>query len=135
MEQTRVTVFRCVLMGLSLALSGCGIEPGARVAGTAAAAPAWTVRRGEFRERVLLTGELQAVHSTDLSVPRMPTWQTALRWLENDGAKVVAGQKLAELDNASFVSTLEDRRLQSVQAASDLEQKEAEVAAQLEEKA
>jgi multidrug resistance efflux pump len=92
------------------------------------------VRRGEFRNRVLLTGELQAVHAESITVPRVPKSQTSIRWMEADGARVVAGQKVVEFDNSAFVSDLEEKRLGLTQAAMDLEQKKAESAGQLAEK-
>ena len=88
------------------------------------------VRRGEFVERFVLTGELEAVEASLLSVPRVPTSQTSIRWLVDDGAVVRAGDRLVEFDNTSFAGDLEEKRLARDQAVSDLEQREAELDAQ-----
>lgn len=123
------------LAGVLAWLPGCGGGGPLVAAGASAATRSdLTVRRGTFRERFLMTGELEAVRSNDLSVPQMPTWQTTIRWLESDGATVLKGQKVVEFDNASFISDLEERRLRTAQAASDLDQKAAEIAAGLAEK-
>lgn len=126
----------CFVLAAALAwLTGCG-GGGALVASGASAStrPDLTVRRGVFQERFVMTGELEAVRSNDLSVPQMPMWQTTIRWLESDGATVAKGQKVVEFDNVSFVSDLEEKRLRTVQAESDLDQKEAEIAAGLADK-
>lgn len=77
--------------------------------------------RGDFTERVLLTGELDAVSSETLVVPRTPQWNLAIRWLEADGKVVTAGQKVAEFDNSAFTNNLAERKLAAVQSANDLE--------------
>lgn len=100
----------------------------------AVAADTLVVTRGPFVERFLVTGELEAVRSTYLSVPRVPTWETSIRWMEADGAAVKAGQKVIEFDNSSFTRDLEEKRLQRTQALADLEKKEAEIASQVAEK-
>ncbi len=56
------------------------------------------VVRGDFEDRILLTGELEAARAELISVPRVPSWQVSIRWLEADGAEVQKGQKVAELD-------------------------------------
>ncbi|HEX6853208.1 MAG TPA: HlyD family efflux transporter periplasmic adaptor subunit [Candidatus Polarisedimenticolaceae bacterium] len=92
------------------------------------------VHRGPFVETVLLTGALEAERSADLGVPRIPGG-TSIRWLEADGARVKAGQKVVEFDGASFGRDLEEKKVQRRQAESDLEQRIAEVAARNADKA
>lgn len=92
------------------------------------------VRRGDFEGRVLLTGELRAVHADSIVVPRVPRYQTSIRWMEADGATVVAGQKVVEFDNSSFASDLEEKKLALDQATTDFEQKQAESAGMLAQK-
>jgi multidrug efflux pump subunit AcrA (membrane-fusion protein) len=87
------------------------------------------VRRGEFVDRFVLTGELQAVDASLLSVPRVPSSQTSIRWMVEDGAVVRKGERLVEFDNTSFTGDLEEKRLARDQAVSDLAQREAELAA------
>ncbi len=93
-----------------------------------------TVRRGKFESRFILTGQLVAVSSESLFVPRMPSWQTTIRWLEAEGAVVKQGQKLVEFDTASFAQDYGEKRLAWDQAESDLEQAEADRTGQKAEK-
>ena len=92
------------------------------------------VRRGEFRDRFLLTGELQAVKADDIVAPRTPVWLVAIRWMEKDGAEVKAGQKVLEFDNSAFASDLEEKRLSLAEAESDLAQAESDAQAQEEDR-
>ncbi len=114
---------------LPLALS-C---PGSRSASATEAGdkgqPGPVVRRGDFHGRFLLTGELRAVRSTDLVVPRTPSWQIPIRWMETDGATVQAGQKVLEFDNSSFTGELEEKRLAEAQAENALLAQEARAVA------
>jgi hypothetical protein len=89
-----------------------------------------TVHRGRFEDRFLLTGQLVAVNADNLVVPRIPSWQTTVRWLEVEGAVVKTGQKVVEFDTATFAQELSEKRVASAQARSDLEQSEADRAEQ-----
>jgi len=93
-----------------------------------------TVSRGRFEDRFLLTGQLIAVNADNLVVPRIPSWQTTIRWLEAEGALVKAGQKVVEFDTGSFAQDLGEKRLAWEQAQSDLEQSDADRASQRAEK-
>src|SRR6059058_1996491 len=84
------------------------------------------VRRGAFRGDVVLTGELRAGRGDDLVVPRLPQWQTSIKWLITDGAEVKQGERVVELDNSAFASNLEAKRQTVAQAQQELQQKEAE---------
>jgi len=57
-------------------------------------------------------------------VPRVSAGRVTIRWLENDGAFVKAGAKIAELDNATFVTHLKERALVVSQAEIDLKRQE-----------
>jgi multidrug resistance efflux pump len=93
-----------------------------------------TVHRGRFEDRFLLTGQLVAVNADNLVVPRIPSWQTTVRWLEVEGAVVKTGQKVVEFDTATFAQELTEKRVAAAQARSDLDQSEADRAAQRAEK-
>ena len=84
----------------------------------AAAEP--VVRRGDFRRRVLLSGELQAAHSTQLVVPRTRTWGVQIRWLIDHGTVVEPGDLLVEFDSSALASRLADLELSAVEAAEQL---------------
>ncbi len=89
------------------------------------------VTRGAYQAAVLLTGELEAVESAKLVVPRTPMWRMPIRWMEEDGAEVTAGQKVIELDNSQFTGELEQNRIAESRARNDLLRKEADIAVDL----
>jgi len=84
------------------------------------------VQRGRFEDRFVLTGQLVAVSAVNLVVPQIPSWQTTIRWLEEEGTVVKTGQKVVEFDTASFAQDLGEKQLAFEQGKSDLEQAEAE---------
>ena len=107
---------RCALALLWIAVAGCHrgdapvtrAEPGVRVA---------QADRGDIVDRVLLTGELRAAASLDLSVPRTTiTWELAIRWMAEDGAQVKAGDRVLELDNSAVTADLEKKHLALLEA-------------------
>jgi RND family efflux transporter MFP subunit len=82
----------------------------------------------------LLTGELSAVHSLDLSVPRSETWNLQIKALVEDGMDVKEGDSVIEFDNSSVVATLEEKRLARIQSEIGLESRSAALEAEGEEK-
>jgi hypothetical protein len=84
------------------------------------------VRRGAFRGDVVLTGELRAGRGDDLVVPRLPQWQTSIKWLTTDGTQVKQGERVVELDNSVFATNLDAKRQAVAQAQQELQQKDAE---------
>lgn len=115
-------------------LAGC--LGGARAEGEGGSGPAdeLVVRRGPFRERVLLTGELVAEKGEALIVPRTETFQLQVRWIAEDGVRVKAGDPVIEFDNSSFASEIEEKRLSESDAASQLDRTAAETRTALAEK-
>ncbi|HYO78346.1 MAG TPA: HlyD family efflux transporter periplasmic adaptor subunit [Thermoanaerobaculia bacterium] len=91
------------------------------------------VRRGTFTSDVLLSGEVEAARGDYLTVPRLPSWQTAIKWLADDGEPVKAGQPVVELDNSSLTADLETRRQTAMQTAQELQQSEAQWEADLQQ--
>ena len=92
------------------------------------------VRRGTFASDVVLSGELEAARGELLSVPPLPSWQTAIKWIAEDGALVQAGAPVAELDNSALTSDLDSKRQGAMQATQELQQRESEWTADLEQK-
>ncbi|MGZ8730176.1 MAG: HlyD family secretion protein [Thermoanaerobaculia bacterium] len=92
------------------------------------------VRRADFRSEVLLAGELEAARGELLSVPPLPSWQTAIKWLAEDGVAVKAGDPVAELDNSALTTDLDSKRQSAMQATQELQQRESEWTADLEQK-
>ncbi|HET9992259.1 MAG TPA: hypothetical protein VFQ65_27195 [Kofleriaceae bacterium] len=83
---------------------------------TREAARTAVVTRGDLNDRVVLTGDLRAPSSVDLTAPRTETWMIAIRWLAKDGAEVKAGDRVLEFDNTAVTSTLEQKKLQLIEA-------------------
>ena len=92
------------------------------------------MRRGAFQSDVVLSGELEAARGDLLSVPPLPSWQTAIKWIAEDGAAVKANDPVAELDNSALTSDLDSKRQGAMQATQELQQRESEWTADLEQK-
>jgi HlyD family secretion protein len=92
------------------------------------------VRRGVFESNIVMTGEMKATRGDDITVPRLPSWQTSIKWLATDGIEVKAGDRVVELDNSQFATNLDGKRQAVAQAVQELQQKEAEWAADTLEK-
>src|SRR4051812_1665543 len=119
------------LLAAITALTGCSGE------GAHAAAPGDTgnaggtgeglvAHRGTFRQRLLLSGELEAERGEPLAVPRTNQFQLQIRWLAEDGTAVRAGDRVVEFDNSQFASDLEEKRLSASDAGSELQRTAAE---------
>lgn len=118
------------LLALLLVAPGCTRSRASRITGGEGVSPdQLVVRRGDFHGRFLLTGELQAVRSDDIVVPRTPSWQLQIRWMEKDGSFVKRGQKVLEFDNSSFTGQIEEKRLAFSEAENALAQERAQAAA------
>lgn len=96
-----------------------------------AASPELVVRTGTFQPRLILSGELEAVESAPVIVPRTSVLQLAIRWMERNGAFVSEGQKILELDDSQFQEGLEEARIAESQAVNDLAHAEANAVVEL----
>src|SRR5437763_8399804 len=84
------------------------------------------VRRGAFVRELTLTGEIDAARGEMIAVPNLPSWQTSIKWIADDGAEVKKGDRVVELDNSQFTSGLDAKRQTVAQAQQELQQKDAE---------
>ena len=91
--------------------------------------------RGVFVDDMVLTGQLEAARGAVIAVPRLPSWQTSIRWIADDGTEIKEGDKVVELDSGQFTTSLDAKRQALVQAQQTMAQKEAEAAADLGQKA
>jgi len=82
----------------------------------------------------VLSGELEAARGETLNVPPLPSWQTAIKWIAEDGAMLKGGEPAVELDNTALTADLETKRQALTQALQELQQREAEWSADLEQK-
>ena len=121
----RVLLVAVLLLPLNGCLSGYSDD---------AAGEQLRVRRGAFLSEVVLSGELEAARGDLLSVPPLPSWQTAIKWIAEDGAAVKANEPVAELDNSALTTDLDSKRQAAMQATQELQQKESEWKADLEQK-
>jgi multidrug resistance efflux pump len=129
---TRLTRILCCVFAsalLAAALAGC-------FSGYSEDAPTGElrVRRGDFASDLVLSGEVEAARGEMLNVPPLPSWQTAIKWIAEDGAIVRGGQPAVELDNTALTADLETKRQALTQALQELQQNEAEWLADLEQK-
>jgi multidrug efflux pump subunit AcrA (membrane-fusion protein) len=97
-------------------LAACG--GGDRIAsvGPAGAQTVAKVEKGEVVERVLLTGELRAGQSVEMTVPRTEAWELTIRWMAEDGAQVRAGERVLEFDNSAFTTGLVQKQIAVIEA-------------------
>ncbi|PYQ29423.1 MAG: hypothetical protein DMF56_10670 [Acidobacteria bacterium] len=92
------------------------------------------VRRGPFVSELVLSGELEAARGDTLAVPPLPSWQTAIKWMVDDGSAVKAGDRVAELDNSELTADLDQKRQTLTQTLQEMQQSEAQWSADVEEK-
>jgi HlyD family secretion protein len=76
---------------------------------------------------------MEAARGEFLAVPPLPSWQTSIKWIVDDGATVKAGDRVVELDNSALTAELESKRQSAMQALQELQQRENEWSATLEE--
>jgi multidrug efflux pump subunit AcrA (membrane-fusion protein) len=121
---------------LALARSAaCGSAgPGRGSGGRAGLAPL-QVSRGALEDRMVLTGELEALAAEQLRVPRTPAWTLAISWLAEDGALVKKGEKVVEFDSTTLAESLDEKRSATVRADNELMSETARAAADLADKA
>src|SRR2546428_4404759 len=89
------------------------------------------VHRGRFVRDLTLTGEVEAARGEMIAVPNLPSWQTSIKWIADDGTEVHRGDRVVELDNSQFTSGLDAKRQAVAQAEQELQQKEAEASADM----
>lgn len=85
------------------------------------------VHRALFQDRLILTGELKAIHADRIVVPRTPVRSMPIRWMAEDGAYVSQGDKILELDNSQFSGNLGEQMLAETGALNQLMQKQADL--------
>src|SRR6185369_6569901 len=76
----------------------------------------------------------QASRGTAITVPRMESWQTSIRWLIDDGSRVKRGDRLVELDNTPVSTTLDQKRTAVQTAEHELAESRARTNADMLEK-
>src|SRR2546428_5608791 len=89
------------------------------------------VSRGRFVRDLTLTGEVEAARGEMIAVPNLPSWQTSIKWIADDGTQLHRGDRVVELDNSQFTSGLDAKRTAVAQADQELQQKDAEAEADL----
>lgn len=111
-------------------VSNCTSVSGSPAEGNDAA----SVTRRTVEDVFLLTGELAAVRSHELTAPRLESGRAQLKWLIEDGAEVEAGEAVAEIDNTQVAQALEDRRLRLAQAQIQIDGRESSLGAEASQK-
>jgi multidrug resistance efflux pump len=113
-----------LVLCLLIAALGCGKTRGRPTGEPPGKSVELISRKGPFERRLLLSGEIDAVSSAELRVPRIPMGRVTVRWLVDDGVAVKAGDKLAELDNANFVAQVRERSLTVSQSETELKRQQ-----------
>lgn len=125
--------FPMLLFALVVA-AGCAEPPVATVTGIPTTDAPARVERGEFRDVIHLTGEVESAGGETIVVPRIPNWQTTVRTLVRDGTQASPGNVIAELDSTQFSSGLEQRRQGITDAVQSIAQQLARNEAELKQK-
>lgn len=97
-----------LLFSLGALASGCGSDRSDASPGSPNAP--LRVTRGDFREAIHLSGEIEASQGVTITVPRLPNWQTTIKSIVPDGTRVEKGTVLVELDSTPFSTGLEQKR-------------------------
>jgi len=86
------------------------------------------LRRGDLVRQHLLTGEVTAERAVDLVAPPVPNPPLEIRWLAEEGLEVEEGETVVEFDNSSFLSTIDELRVQLVESRTRLSSAAADAA-------
>jgi multidrug efflux pump subunit AcrA (membrane-fusion protein) len=108
-----IRILTFVITALAL-LAGCGVGDGGR--------QFLKVQKGSFRSAFTETGELQAVRYSTLSMPVYP-WeygQVKILWLEKEGARVKAGDVVAQVDTVDVARKVGQKMADLAIARADL---------------
>lgn len=133
MAEARQPTFAAACLAVALpVLSACALTDAS--SGPKAARGQAVVTAGPFEDVFLLTGDLKAVRSGDIAVPRSENGQVQISWLAEDGADVAAGDRVVEFEAASVQATLEERRTKLRQAEIERESRERALEAEREQK-
>jgi multidrug resistance efflux pump len=123
------------ILGLGFLAACAGVEADPPTIERSPVASAASAHRGDFETHLLLTGVLEAVRSTLATAPNVPASELQIRWMEEDGAYVRAGQKVLEFENDTFAGVLEDLKLTRSKEEKELGRLEAQSRADAAEKA
>jgi multidrug efflux pump subunit AcrA (membrane-fusion protein) len=115
-----VRSFSLILLALAF-FAACGVGSAPEFAADEAAK--LEVTRGEFKDQLLLSGELRASDSVSINSPP-EGWGLSIRWLAEDGATVKKGDKVLEMDTTAIVSQLDAADAAYIKAASELAQQQ-----------
>ena len=115
----------CWAVAMATGCSWCG-GPGG---GIAPGGSDLRVTLGDIRPRLFLTGTLEAVESTRLSVPVNPQGKVQIQWMADDGASVRRGDPLAELDSSASAAVVDDLRLDVLRDIRELDRVRAQSSA------
>ena len=101
--------------------------------GTVRGVPTAHVQQGTLRIDVTTVGELEAVHSTTLTIPRLKSNRIKLVDLVPEGSRVAAGDTLARFDTTDVLRRIEELQSQLRSARANLQKLRATQVARLAE--
>jgi HlyD family secretion protein len=90
---------------------------------TVSTAPAvYTVANTDVSRTILITGELQSAHSTDIQVPTTKATATStITFMADEGKSLNKGERLIEFDTSALVSQMDEQQRQVDDAALSIE--------------
>ncbi len=99
----------------ALLVPACAPQPAARAAAGGDAEAAAPVL-GDFTRDLLLTGELEAVHSVAINSPQTSVFQMRIQFMAEEGSVVKAGDPLLDFDNSALADRVLDLETQILDA-------------------
>jgi len=82
----------------------------------------YTVANSDVSRTILITGELQSAHSTDIQVPTTKATATStITFMADEGKSLNKGERLVEYDTSALVSQMDEQQRQVDDAALSIE--------------
>jgi len=104
-------------LGITLLSAACAAPPaGGPESSGAGPGDRALALRGEFTRELLLTGELEAVHSISIKAPQTAVFQMRIQYLAEEGSVVEKGDPLLDFDNSAVADRVLDLETQILDA-------------------
>ena len=85
-QPTLAMLLLCGMLGACAGEPTVGADPSQ---GRDASSQMGAIARGDFRQTLLLSGTLTARNSDAIIIPRMPEWETTIRWMVDNANSTI----------------------------------------------
>jgi len=66
------------------------------------------VIKGDFIQKVILTGSIHAKKAEYFTVPRNNTWRIQIKWMPEEGTEIKLGDPVVRFDTSNLVNEIEN---------------------------